>query len=260
MKKNQIRTALLLLAAPFVLGACHSNPKPTGSDEQQFQFMTYNVRNGLGMDEVKDLNRVVEVIRKQQPDVVAMQEIDSVTERSGGKYVLGVLAQQAHMHATFAPAIDFQGGKYGVGMLSKEKPMGVKTVALPGREEKRTLLVVEFEKFVYACTHLSLTPEDQLLSLPIIQRLTGEYKKPVLIAGDLNAHPDSETIRGLQKSFLLVSPTDVKTYPADVPTETIDYIAIHHKDTARVKAVSTQVLNEPRASDHRPIVASISIR
>lgn len=76
------------------------------------------------------------------------QELDSVTQRNNGVYSLGELAKRTLMHATYAPSIDFQGGKYGIGMLSKEKPLGFKRISLPGKEEKRSLLIVEFADYM----------------------------------------------------------------------------------------------------------------
>lgn len=260
MRKNSIRTAVVSLVASCFFCSCQlkTQHQPTETGET-YQFMTYNVRNGLGMDEIRNIDRVAEVINQQQPDVLALQELDSVTRRCDNRYMLGELAEKTQMHPVFAPAIDFNGGKYGVGMLSKEKPLGYVSYPLPGREEKRTLLVVEFKNFVFCCTHLSLTPEDQLLSLPIINKVTAAYAKPVLIAGDMNAHPDHPFIKELQHSFKVVSPTDIETFPADTPVETLDYIAIHHKDTARVKAETSLVVKAPLASDHRPVVATITI-
>ena len=219
--------------------------------------MSYNIRNGRGIDEVSKLERVITAIQKQAPDVIALQEVDSVTERCHGEYILGTIADSTGMYASYAPAIDFQGGKYGVGILSKEKPVSCKHFQLPGREEQRTLLVVEFKDYVYCCTHISLTPEDQLLSLPLIQQYTKEFQKPVFIAGDMNAHPDSEFIHGLKQQFQLVTPTDQYTFPADQPNETIDYIAIRNADAAKIQVVQSEVVNEPVASDHRPIAATV---
>ena len=45
-------------------------------------------------------------------DVYKRQELDSMTHRSGQKYVLGEIAGRTQMHAYFAPAIDYDGGKY----------------------------------------------------------------------------------------------------------------------------------------------------
>ena len=49
---------------------------------------------------------------------------------------------------TFAPAIDFDGGKYGIGLLAKKTPIRVERMALPGREEARAMILVEFDTLV----------------------------------------------------------------------------------------------------------------
>ena len=119
------------------------------AERNTLRIMSYNIRNGRGMDEVTDLERIAEAIRKVAPDVVAVQEVDSVTGRSGGIDVLRTLGERTLMFPTYAPAIDFDGGKYGVGMLSKEKPVSYRYIALPGREEERVLLWVEFERYIF---------------------------------------------------------------------------------------------------------------
>ena len=125
------------------------------AERNTLRIMSYNIRNGSGMDEVTDLGRIADAICKVAPDVVAVQEVDSVIGRSGGIDVLRTLGERTLMFPTYAPAIDFDGGKYGVGMLSKEKPVSYRYIALPGREEERVLLWVEFERYIFCCTHLS---------------------------------------------------------------------------------------------------------
>jgi Metal-dependent hydrolase len=141
--------------------------------------MTYNIRNATGMDGVCNFQRIANVINNASPDVVAVQEVDSVTNRSNQKYVLGEIAERTQMHACFAPAIDFDGGKYGIGLLSKKAPIHLQTMALPGREEARTLILAEFEDYIYCCTHLSLTEEDRMKSLDILKAFAISYKKPL---------------------------------------------------------------------------------
>ena len=204
-----------------------------------------------------DFRRTAEVINKVCPDVVAVQELDSVTGRSGGKDVLREIAGLTLMHHIYAPAIDYDGGKYGIGMLSKEKPLGYRYLSLPGREEARALLVVEFEKYIYCCTHLSLTEEDRMLSLPVIRQVAASANKPFFIAGDMNAHPDSEFIRQLKNDFVILTDMEKPTFPADKPDETLDYIAAYAKDTVAFTRISSLVWEEPAASDHRPIFTDI---
>lgn len=108
------------------------------------------------------------------------------------------------MFPTYAPAIDFDGGKYGVGMLSKEKPVSYRYIALPGREEERVLLWVEFERYIFCCTHLSLTPEDRMLSLPILRREAASAHKPLIYRRGLERYGAFPLYHGNQQGFPVV--------------------------------------------------------
>lgn len=210
------------------------------------------------MDDVCDFQRIADVINNARPEVVAVQEVDSMTHRSGQKYVLGEIAKRTRMNAYFAPAIDYDGGKYGIGLLSKQTPARVTIIALPGREEARTLIMAEFDDYIYCCTHLSLTAEDRMKSVEIIKSAASQSNKPFLLAGDMNAEPGSDFIKELEKDFQILSNPKEATFPAPDPKETLDYIVLFknwHAD--KVKVTSARVPNEPVASDHRPVTVEI---
>ncbi|MDE6826764.1 MAG: endonuclease, partial [Paramuribaculum sp.] len=99
---KKIGLPVLLAAMMLALTSCGKEVK----------IMSYNVRNGRGLDDVRNTERTATVIKNLNPDVVALQELDSMTQRSGTTYVLGELAELTGMTATFAPAIDYDGGKY----------------------------------------------------------------------------------------------------------------------------------------------------
>ena len=115
-----------------------------GQNQRQVRVMSYNVRHCAGIDMVLDYDRTAAVISKHQPDVVALQELDSMTGRSSHRYQLGELAERTQYHSIFGSAIDYDGGKYGVGILTRENPVSVNRIPLPG-EEPRVLLVVELK-------------------------------------------------------------------------------------------------------------------
>ena len=229
------------------------------AEGNSLRLMSYNIRNGRGMDEAMDLNRVAEAIRKAKPDVVAVQEVDSMTGRSGRVDVLRRLGEQTSLYSTYAPAIEFDGGKYGVGVLSKEKPLRYHIRALPGREEARVSLWVEFEKYILCCTHLSLTEEDRMRSLPILCEEAAKADKPLFIAGDWNDTPDSPFIRALDEDFRLLNDTTRGTFPASAPEQCIDYVAGYEGSGESFIVLSTSVVEEPMASDHRPVVVDVRI-
>lgn len=252
----------LCAAAAFLMlaGGVSASARGELPEDRRLRILSFNIRNTMGMDGKHDISRTVRVIQRQRPDVVAIQELDSATHRSGGRYRLGDLAAEVLMYPTYAPAIDFDGGKYGIGILSREKPLRHYQVPLPGREEKRTLLIVEFRDYIMACAHLSLTPADQLASLPIIRAEAAKAKKPFFIAGDWNAEPDSETLAGIQEDFQLLSDTKQSSYPADEPEICIDYIAVYKPTADRIARLSASTDRDTAASDHRAKAVTVKFK
>ena len=244
MKKN----LLFIFAALFIFSAQAQNT---------LKLMSYNIKNANGMDNVCNFQRIANVINNTSPDVVAIQEVDSMTNRSGQKYVLGEIAERTQMHGYFAPAIDYDGGKYGIGLLTKQVPLRLQSLPLPGREEARTLILAEFTDYIYCCTHMSLTEEDRMKSLELVKAFTSSSTKPLFLAGDMNAEPESGFIKELQKDFQILSNPEQHTFPAPDPKETIDYIAMLKQNAKGFAVISAKVINEPMASDHRPILVEL---
>lgn len=223
--------------------------------QSQLQVMSYNVRHCASMDMVLDYDRTAHVISEQQPDVIALQELDSMTSRSGQCYQLGELASRTSYYPIYGSAIDFDGGKYGVGVLTHEPPLSTKRIPLPG-EEPRLLLVVEMKDYVFACTHLDLEEAQRLASVSIIVEEAQRWQKPFILAGDWNDTPDSELLQEMMKSFTILSGNEA-TFPADEPQECLDYVASYKDHPA--EAIESIVIDEPEASDHRPLVVNLRL-
>lgn len=230
------------------------------AQESNVNILSYNVRNCIGMDGKRDYQRTANVILQASPDVVALQEMDSASTRNEGVYTLGKLAELTGMHPTYAAAIPFQGGAYGIGILSKTVPLGYKIIPMPGREEKRTLLVAEFKDYVFCCTHQSLTPEDQLLAIPLIKNALKDISKPVFMAGDMNSQPADKAQKRLSKLFITLSDTTVHTFPADRPDCCLDYIYAYSRNGYRFDVKQQTVIPEGVASDHRPLQVIVCVR
>lgn len=221
------------------------------------RLMSYNVRNARGLDDVRNCQRIANVINNARPDVVAVQELDSVTNRSDRTDVLRELGERTQMHSYFAPAIDYDGGKYGIGLLTKTEPLSIRRLPLPGREEARAMIIAEFDRFLFACTHLSLTKEDREKSLAILKAEAAKSGKQFFLAGDFNAEGGSEFIKELKKDFRILSDTQHPTFPADKPVELLDYIVASKHVEPDFVVKSAQVINEPVASDHRPTIVEL---
>jgi len=260
MKKAVLYLFIALLGAVF-------STSLQAKKVRTVHLTSYNIQHGAGLDGKIDHARQARILRKAHADVAAIQEVDSVTKRNGGLYSLEEIGREAKMFATFAPAIKFQGGKYGIGILSKKKPLSVHRIPLPGREEPRMLLVAEFKHYVVACTHLSLTDEDRMASIPLILEEAGKWTsrgakasaKPFILMGDLNDEPGMPFYKEMQKHFLFLNPPYDKTFPADRPNICIDHVAVFVPTPDATISFYRTWVGEEDYSDHRPLHAKLGL-
>lgn len=251
---------ILLIISLFLGIITYAQKQIEPKEENSLRIMSYNVRNCRGMDNIINYQRVADIINRVVPDVVAIQELDSVTERNQGRFTLKELAEKTLMHYVYGPSIEFQGGKYGIGILSKEMPLNHRTVSLPGREESRLLLITEFEKYVLCCTHFSLTKEDQLLSIPIILEALKDITKPLFLAGDMNSVHESPTQNAIQEKFIPLNDYKVNTIPVVNPNRCIDFIYGYNNGNS-YSVLQKQVLSDEQiASDHLPLFVDVRLK
>ncbi len=244
----------------FCLSLFHVGAQTFSQRENTRRLMSYNIHHGEGMDGKIDIERIGKLIIDINPEVVGLQEVDSVVVRSGNIDILQLLSEQTGMYATFGYSILHDGGKYGNGVLTREKPIAVKKIALPGAKEARTALIVELDKYVVVNTHLSLTNEERLESVKIITDAVEIYDKPVFLMGDLNATPDSEPITFLQDKWQILSNPKQPTSPSVNPRSTIDYILGYTAKGQTYAKYRAHVIDEQVASDHRPLFVDIRLK
>ncbi|MBQ2631400.1 MAG: endonuclease/exonuclease/phosphatase family protein, partial [Kiritimatiellae bacterium] len=235
----------------------------------EVKIMTYNVCHCEGMDGKIDVVRTAARINAEAPDFACLQEIDWCTARVSGMDEPAELARLTGMHATFAKAIFFRGGQYGVMMLSREKPIDVVQLPLPGAEP-RILLVCEFKDCVVATSHLSVSgKEEREASVPIIRNAFAKYKKPVFFTGDWNATPESDVLKSLGRFLKVLSDTSGRTFHGrsemgpqgellDKTPFCIDYVAVDVGHARDFEVVDTHVVEDRVTSDHAPVVATVS--
>lgn len=260
---------LFVIAASFLLSQSaygHGNTpvhvlnyKYAEPGEGIVRILTYNVRNCRGMDEKIDYERVAEVINAIHPEVAAIQELDSVTTRSNGVNVLKTIAEKCGMKYIYGASIPYGVGKYGIGILSKEKPINTSFFPLPGREENRGLLMAEFEDYIFFCSHFSLTAADRVASVQLICQKAKELHKRVILAGDLNASPESEAINLLSENWINLSGKQ-PTFPSAVPKDCIDYIWGINCCNFTYTTSKQEVVPEKIASDHSPVFVDVRFK
>ena len=241
---------ILLILAVVLMGV-------TTAEAQKVRVMSYNVKNGGGLDGIKDITRNGELVRKAQPDVVAVQEVDSCTRRNKF-YVLGKMAEAAGgYHAYFGPTIPYAGGKYGIGVLTKEPALSVEFHRLPCPKEPRGLLVVELDKYYILCTHLSLSEPYRVESVAIIKDVVSKLKnKPVFIAGDMNAKPHSAPIVAFKEFAQLLTDDTKFTFPSNDPRVCIDYI---FGVNGSFRVLKNHIFYDSLFSDHVPLYVDVKV-
>ena len=261
------RVALVCAVLSVFCGCCFAGGAPV-------KHMCYNVRHCVGIDGKLDVARIASIIKTEKPDYVGLQEIDRCTERVHGMDQPEELARLTGMHSTFAKAIPYKGGEYGVMLLSRNKPLSVAKIPLPGREP-RVLLMCEFEDCVVCTTHLAVDSQKARSdSVAIIRKAIASFSsgkdKPVFISGDWNSLPDSDVLKELEKFLTVVSDIGGRTFhgssgagPRDLngkrpESYCIDYIAVDSAHALQFKASDARVVEERKASDHAPIVVTVT--
>lgn len=228
---------------------------------QPLTVLSYNIRHGQGMDGRIDLERTAAVIRAAGADVVALQEVDRRTARSGGVDQPAELARLTGMHVVFGRAIDYDGGEYGNAVLSRQPALSSNVHPLPG-QEPRALLEVRFKDLLFFASHLDVTRTEALRrqsAEKIIEIARARGKLPAVLAGDLNTVAGSETLNTLATGWQIAG-ADVErpTVPVAEPRRQIDWIL--YRPAAGWRVESIRVIAEKMASDHRPIVAVLRRR
>jgi len=235
--------------------------------KRTFRVMTYNIHVGVGMDKKLDLQRIADVINKEKPDLVGLQEVDRGVKRTEGKDEIAELAAMTKMDFAFAPNLDYQGGKYGVAILSRLPIKNTVHHMFENKREaeRRGMLKVEVEldrkTINFVTTHLDYQFEDgRLFETEQLLKFLEETKGPLIVVADLNDTPDGSAYKLIDTIFddaWIASRTkgDGFSYPADKPVKRIDHI--FYRD--RVRAKRAWVV-ETLASDHVPVVAELEIQ
>ncbi len=238
------------------------------------KVMTWNIHHAEGMDGKVDLQRIADVINKEQADFVLLQEVDSGVERTAKLNFPALLEKATGMKAFFGNNIVFQGGDYGNLLLSRYPLISAEnhSYKMLREGEQRGLINVvadiDGSKIAVMNTHIDYRPDDseRLSNVEEIYLKTDEYKDmPVIIGGDFNDLPLSKVyFKMLNKfvdSWMELHDRDGFTFPADNPVKRIDYIfyrnSLGNKKTIlrpfKVKVIKTD------ASDHLPILATFEI-
>ena len=244
-----------------VVLAAAADPKPV-----TLRVLTYNIHHGEGTDGKIDLPRLAKVIAAAEPDFVALQEVDDRCKRSGGVDQTAELARLTKLHGRFGKAIDYDGGGYGQAILSRFPLPEVSVHLLPGVPDRERRVAVAARvrvgdggpEVTFATTHLHhLRADFREQQAEELNRMFGATGGPVILAGDLNATPEAKPLDVLKAKWTVAVPQE-GTYPSGKPTKVIDYVLA--RPGGRFRVIETRVIDEPTASDHRPVLVVVELR
>lgn len=270
--------AALLLAAALFGGEADAR---RGAPDRELTVMSYNIHTGIGEDGKLDLRRTADEIRASGAEVVGLQEVDkNWSSRSDFEDQARLLAEELGMRYFFAPIYSFEpaepGGprrEYGLAILSRYPILSAenheirrlstqsansKPEPAPGFPE--AVLNVRGVKVRVYDTHLDYRSDPTVRRMQVddMLRIMADDGGPKVLTGDLNAPPDAPELaplfEALNDPWAVRGAGDGFTYPADTPTKRIDYV-LASPDVG----VRSVVVPDTLASDHRPVVAELSL-
>lgn len=264
-------TVLTLGIAMLAASSCATSGRQDSSDVT-VRIATYNVGafHKSGMDSTP---MIASMMKETGVQIISLNELDSCTARHNNFQIEEFAKQMVGWGYKFAPAMDYQGGKYGIGIAWSKDFTPVKTDAITldkaDGAEQRALAVAEFDRFVFCSCHLDhVTENARLVQAGIITDYVkahyGDSGKPVILCGDFNDEPDSRLIKMLEKDWKIISP-DGFTIPSNNPRKRIDFIMVNRNCSQWVEVFSAEVRTEfstgdvKLASDHLPVVMTIKI-
>src|SRR5690554_5403008 len=129
---TSMRRLFTLLGIGMLLFSCGISKSSRNSGDSELRVMAYNIHHAQPMGEdYIDLDGIARVIEQSGADLIALQEVDVDTERSGKGNQAEMLAQKLGMDFFFAKSIDYGGGDYGVAVLSRFPIIHQQIIPLP---------------------------------------------------------------------------------------------------------------------------------
>lgn len=235
---------------------------------RQIRVLTFNILHGATTNNDFDLDTIASLIKRANPDLVALQEVDNKTNRARKMDLVKELADRTGMQGIFGAAMPYDGGEYGEGVLTKWKILDSRNVALPHLPEHEPRAALEITTMTpwgdtmhFIGTHLDHLRDDgdRIAQAKKINEAFKDLKYPAILGGDLNDTPGSTAIDILEQDW---QPTYhrsdiVPTYSSENPRKKIDYIMFRPRD--RWKVILKQVICDRVASDHCAYLAVLEL-
>lgn len=258
------RRSLPLALSFLAINAWAGSVAAAQTSSDTLRLLVYNTHHGEGMDGILELERIAALVRSMDPDVVTLQEIDRVVHRTGDVDQAQRYGELAGMEGFFGDFMPYQGGLYGMALLSRLPVLEWENVRLPDGAEPRTTLAARIRipssgrEVWVAGIHFYRTEEERLAQARATAEFFVEAEPPVILAGDFNSQPGTRVMAFLGESWDIPEKEGLPfTFPADSPAREIDFILL--RPAAAFQVLEYRVLEESVASDHRPLFMRVEI-
>ena len=247
---------------------------PADAADDVLRVLCYNIHYGQGNDGVYDLERLAAVIKEVNPDLVALQEVDVVVRRSGQVHQAEKLGELTGLKVHYGPTQHYEGGLFGNAVLTRLPVKKVLIHPLPYTEATpelttypRGFIAVTVEtsggkEVRFVSTHFQHNvEEDRVAEAEAVNRLLAGKgdSLPTILAGDINAVPDSEPMKVLLSRWTnAIDPEATPTVPSKDPKSRIDYVLFRREDPFEI--IESRVIPEAMASDHRPVFVVLKVK
>jgi endonuclease/exonuclease/phosphatase family metal-dependent hydrolase len=227
-------------------------------EDGRIRLLTWNIHAGMGADRRYDLDRIVALLRRHDPDIMALQEIDS--RGRGNQPPMAVLAEAFGGHAAEARTITAPDGHYGHALISRWPFTSVALHDLSmRRREPRTAIEADIATpagpLHLAAVHLGLWPGERRVQGAKLARMARSGAGPMVMLGDFNEWSPKGPVRRMLAS-LLPGRTRIRSFPARYPLLVLDRIYCRPVDALTESWTDTTAR---AASDHLPIIADIRL-
>lgn len=261
----RVKAVLLVISMVFT---SLTQGQATIDSSRIIKVLSFNILHGANTNGNFDLDVIAKVIRDQDPDFVALQEVDYKTNRAKKYDLVTELGWRTKMAPLYGRAMYYDAGEYGEGILSKHTFLKTRNVALPyipGDEPRAALEITTVlpskDTIAFIGTHLDHLKENnnRLMQAKKINETFRSNKYPTILAGDLNAVPGSAPMNILE-SFWTASynrSNPKPTYPSDKPLKKIDYVLYRPQKKWRV--LESKVICDIIASDHCAYLVTLQL-
>jgi endonuclease/exonuclease/phosphatase family metal-dependent hydrolase len=229
-----------------------------GAADGRIRFLTWNVHSCIGTDRRFDAERVKSIIKAIDPDIAALQEVDSRRDLRDGFDLLG---NTLGSHSAAVRTVRTPDRDYGHMLLSRWRIASWTHHDLSyAKREPRSLIEASVETdrgtVSVLAAHLGLSHGERRQQARTIAALAEADGLPTVILGDFNEPTGKGTV-GQMFSRLFHSAGRHATFPSRWPFLPLDRIWFE----SSLSLIQAGVHREtPKASDHLPLWADLRLR